>query len=130
MDPISVIVAALAAGARAGLTEASSVAVKDAYEGLRELVSRRLRGRSVARAALVEYEKAPHVWQEPPSAELVAVDAGSNAEIISAARRVLALLDEVSTRSGKYVVDMRGAQGAQLGDHNTQTNTFTTRPVV
>jgi hypothetical protein len=130
MDPVSVIVAALAAGAGVGLKETASRAVKDAYGGLQELVRRRLGSRPVAQTALVEHEKAPQVWQEPLSAELVAVDAGSDQQIVAAAQRLLALVDEVGTRSGKYLVDVRGAQGVQVGDHNTQTNTFTTRPVV
>lgn len=129
MDPISVIVAALAAGAGAGLKETTSRAVKDAYGGLRELVRRRLGGRSVAQTALEEHEKAPRVWQEPLSAELVAVDAGSDREIVAAAQQLLALVDEAGTRSGKYLVDVRRAQGVQVGDHNTQTNTFATRPM-
>lgn len=130
VDPVSVIVAALAAGAGAGLRDTASGAVKDAYGGLRELVRRRLVGRPVAEAALVGHEKAPQVWQAPLSAELVAVDAGSDEELVVAAQRLLALVDEAGTRSGKYVVDARGAQGVQVGDHNTQTNTFTTPPVV
>jgi hypothetical protein len=41
---------------------------------------------------------------------------------------LLALLDPTGTRAGKYMVDLRGAQGVQVGDHNTQTNTFSTPP--
>ena len=40
MDPITLIVTALAAGAASGAAEAASAAVKDAYAGLKALVAR------------------------------------------------------------------------------------------
>ncbi len=39
MDPISMLVAALAAGAVAGLKDTATAAVKDAYSGLKKLVT-------------------------------------------------------------------------------------------
>jgi len=38
------------------------------------------------------------------------------------------MVDPEGTDAGKYRVDVRGAQGVQIGDHGTQTNTFTTPP--
>jgi hypothetical protein len=128
MDPISMIVGALVAGAASGLKDSATGAVKDAYEGLRDLVRRRFVGRRVAETALSEHEKAPQVWAAPLSAELAAVGADTDAQIIAAAQRVMALVDEAGSRSGKYLVDLRGAQGVQVGDRNTQTNTFTISP--
>lgn len=128
MDPISLIVGALAAGAAAGLTDTAAGAVRDAYAGLRDLVRRRFTGRRVAQTALDEHERAPRVWQAPLSAELVAVGADTDAGIVAAAQRVMELVDEVGSASGKYLVDLRGAQGVQVGDRNTQTNTFTIPP--
>lgn len=124
MDPISLIVAALAAGAAAGLTDTASNAVKDAYAGLRELVRCRFAGRQMAEVALVEHEAAPEVWQAPLKFELEATGAGTNEQIIAAAQRLMALVDEEGTRSGKYAVDLRNAQGVQVGDCNTQFNAF------
>ena len=42
MDPISLIVAALAAGASAAVKDTAGQAVKDAYSGLKALVKRKL----------------------------------------------------------------------------------------
>lgn len=128
MDPISLIMGALAAGAASGLRESATGAVKDAYASLRNLVRRRIAGRRVAQTALEEHEKAPHEWQAPLSAELVAVGTHTDAQIIAAAQRVMALVDEAGSASGKYRVDLSGAQGVQVGDHNIQTNTFATPP--
>jgi RIP homotypic interaction motif len=124
MDPISVIVAALAAGAGAGVKDTASRVVKDAYAGLYGLVKRRFSGRPVGETILVQHEKAPEVWQAPLSAELEAVNAAADPRIVAAAQQLLALVDEAGARSGKYRVNMREAQGVQVGDYNTQTNTF------
>lgn len=128
MDPISVIVTALAAGAGAGVKDTVSQTVQDAYGGLRELVRRRVSGRPGADTVPLQPETAPQGWQESLSAELAAVDAGSDQEIVAAAQRVLALVDQAGTQAGKYRVDAQGAQGVQVGDHNTQSNTFTSPP--
>ena len=42
MDPITLIVTALAAGAALGLKDTASSAIKDAYQGLKTLVKKRL----------------------------------------------------------------------------------------
>ena len=34
------------------------------------------------------------------------------------------LIDPVGVRAGKYTVDVRGAQGVQIGDHDRQDNVF------
>jgi len=34
------------------------------------------------------------------------------------------LIDEAGSRAGKYTVDVRGSQGVQVGDRNTQHNEF------
>ena len=128
MDPISMIVGALAVGATSGLKDTATDAVRDAYEGLRDLVRRRFAGRRVGEMALAEHEKAPQVWTVPLSVELAAVGADTDTQIIAAAQRVMALMDEDGDQSGKYRVDLRGAQGVQVGDRNAQNNTFTMPP--
>lgn len=45
-----------------------------------------------------------------------------------AAQRLMALLDAAGTAAGKYTVDLRGAQGVQVGDRNIQTNTLRASP--
>ena len=50
MDPITLIVTALAAGAALGVTDTASQTVKDAYAGLKALVRKRLGGGTGCRA--------------------------------------------------------------------------------
>lgn len=125
MDPVSLIVAALAAGAVAGTQSTATEAVKDAYAGFKALVRRRLAGQPLGEAALERHESTPEVWQGALEAELVEADAGRDAALVKAAQQLMALLDAAGSQEGKYRVDVRGAQGVQVGDDNTQTNTFT-----
>jgi hypothetical protein len=128
MDPISMIVGALAMGATSGLKDTATEAIRDAYEGLRDLVRRRFVGRPIAEMALSEHEKAPQVWAKPLSVELATVGADTDAQIIAAARRVMALMDGSGGSPGKYQVNLRSSQGVQVGDLNTQSNTFNMPP--
>jgi hypothetical protein len=128
VDPVSLIVAALAAGAVAGAQNTATDAVRDAYTGLKELLRRRLSGRESGQVALARHEAQPQQWAGALEAELVEVRAGDDAGAVEAAQRLMALLDPTGAQAGKYVVDLRGAQGVQVGDHNTQTNTFSTPP--
>jgi hypothetical protein len=128
MDPVTLIVAALASGAAAGMTGAASSAVQDAYAGLKALVRRRFAGRRDGDLVLARHEEAPEAWAGPLSAELTAVGAGHDLALVSAAQELMSLVDADGSRAGKYTVDVRGAQGVQAGDGNTQHNTFQARP--
>lgn len=124
MDPITLIVAALAAGAARGAQSAASAMVSDAYGGLKTLVRGRLGSRPGAELVLAEHERAPETFREPLMAELARVEAGRDADLIAAAKALLNLVGEAEGRLGKYTVDARGAQGVQIGDGNRQEVVF------
>jgi hypothetical protein len=124
MDPITLIVTALAAGAAAGLTDAASSAVKDAYTSLKALVAKRLAGRPDAELVLTKHEQAPQTWCAPLMAELADAAADRDPNLIGAAQALLDLVDEAGARAGKYTVDVRGARGVQIGDYTRQDNVF------
>ena len=128
MDPIMLIVTALAAGAAAGTGDAAASAVKDAYAGLKALVARRLGGRPDAEVVLARHEEAPEVWQAPLMAELASAAADRDLELTRAAQALMTLVDRAGARAGKYTVDVRGAQGVQVGDHTRQANVFHAPP--
>jgi hypothetical protein len=124
VDPVSLIVAALAAGAVAGAQNTATEAVKDAYGGLKALVQRRLEGRPAAEMVLEQHEQDPAQWEKALEGELVKADAAADVEAVGAAQALMGLLDAAASQSDKYLVDVRGAQGVQVGDRNTQHNTF------
>ena len=55
MDPVSLIVAALAAGASAALKDTATEAIKDAYNGLKSLLKRKLGNEPAAQVAIDEH---------------------------------------------------------------------------
>ncbi|MFE1411204.1 hypothetical protein ACFW6F_10410 [Streptomyces sp. NPDC058746] len=121
MTGVELVMAALAAGASAGLTDTAGSAVRDAYGALREAVRGRLPARSgeVLDAERVE----PGVWEGRLREELTASGADQDGEVLAAAEHLWALVHP-GEGSGRYQVDASGAKGVQVGDHNTQTITF------
>ena len=128
MDPVTLIVTALAAGAATGMTESASSAVKDAYRSLRALVRKKLAGRPDAELVLARHETSPETWQAPLVAVLEDAEAEHDTDLVKAAQALMSLVDKAGARAGKYTVDVRGAFGVQIGDHNRQDNVFRAPP--
>jgi hypothetical protein len=128
MEPVTLILTALAAGAALGLKDTASSAVKDAYKGLKALVKKRFAGRRDGELVLARYEEEPDTWKGPLAAELTAAGADVDADLVAAAQALMSLTDEAGSRAGKYTVTVHGGQGVQVGDHNAQYNKFDTSP--
>lgn len=128
MDPITLIVTALGTGAALGAKDTASAAVKDAYQGLKGLVRKRFAGRDEGQVVLAQYENSPAKWEPMLAGELTEAGAAQDSDLIAAAQLLLSLTDPDGSRAGKYQVQVTGGQGVQVGDHNTQTNTFGATP--
>jgi len=135
MDPITLILAALAAGAAAGGKDLANNAIKDAYHGLKTLLMARFQKQASERggtdavhvdpvAVLQAHETRPDTWAAPLSDVLEESRAAYDEDILRAARVLLEQADPHGTAAGKYRLDLRGAQGVQVGDHGQMTNTF------
>jgi hypothetical protein len=130
MDPITLILTALVAGASAGALDELKDEVKEkakaAHGRLRDLVSKRFRAAGVpnAEAILAEYEGDPESYKSQLAKKLDAADAGKDDALMAAATAVLALL-ELGGKSSSYTVTVMDSKGVMVGDGNTQTNTFT-----
>src|SRR5215831_15356029 len=110
MDPVTLILTALVAGAAAGAKDTAAAAIKDAYTGLKAKVTARLARRKDGALVLARYEESPRAWEGPLSAELAAAGAGEDAGLVAAAQAVLAVADEPGWRAGKYTVQVSGGQ--------------------
>jgi hypothetical protein len=128
MEPISLILAALLAGAVKGAGQAATEAVQDAYRGLREALKRRLAGKPAAEQAVEQYTESPDDWKSNLEVHLKQARADQDQAVLDAAALVLRAADPEGTATGKYVVNLAGAQGVQVGDHNEQYNDFTAPP--
>lgn len=129
MDPVSLVVGAVIAGAAAGVGDGTAAAVREAYG---ELVRRlRLRFRSsdrpAAEAVLDRRDADPEVWRAALADAVAVTGAGDDPVVLAAAQRVLAVVSPPPGAPG-HVVDARGAQGVQVGDQSTQVNSFGAPP--
>jgi RIP homotypic interaction motif len=124
MDPVTLIVTALAAGAAAALQDGVKDTVKNAYKRLRDSAKKLLAGHPDGELALERHETTPGKWEGILKSELADTGADHDTDLIGAAEALMRLLDEAGARSGKYHVTIHGGQGIQIGDGNTQTNTF------
>jgi hypothetical protein len=124
VDPLTLILTALVAGVSAGAKDTVSTVVSDAYAGLKALVLRRFKGRPAGELALEKLAENPDAWEPALKAELTRSGTVEDQAVVEAAQHVLSLVDADGTKAGRYVVDARGAKGVQIGDQNTQHNTF------
>jgi hypothetical protein len=102
VDPVSLIVAALAAGASAALKDTAGEAVKDAYAGLKSLLKRKLGDKQAAQVAIEKHEEAPEVSEKPLEAEMRESGVADDEEVVKAAQRVMKLTDPECSQAGKY----------------------------
>jgi hypothetical protein len=92
MDPVTLIVTALAAGAASALQDGPAVAVKDAYARLKSLMGKRFTGRPPRQnSCWAGHEAAPQTWEAPLAAELSAAGADADADLIIAMQHTVAI---------------------------------------
>jgi hypothetical protein len=128
MDPISLVMAALVAGVAKGASQSATAAVRDAYAALRSVLQRRLADRPAARDAVEQYTADADAWRGNLEVHLKQAGIAQDQDVIGAAAQVLRLTDPAGASAGKYTVNLSAAQGVQIGDHNTQANTFAPGP--
>jgi hypothetical protein len=134
VDPVSLIVAALVAGASAGAKDVVAAGVKDAYQALRSMLVRKLSAHEAAtpgisaEAILDAHARDADTWSGPLVAALTAARADRDDAVLAAATALLEQADPAGSAQGKYQVDARGAQGVQIGDHGTMTVNVAPRP--
>lgn len=116
MDPVTLIVAALAAGAAAGMGDTASQPIKDAYAGLKALIKRRFAGNAKAEETLADHEADPETYEKPLAKQLEAAGAPDDPEIVRAAEELLKKADQAGIKT-KYHVQVTGGKVGIIGDH-------------
>lgn len=127
MEPTTLIISALVAGATAALKETASQAVKDAYAGLKALIQKHFAGKPEADMALAQHEKKPEVWEAPLKDALAETGADKDEAIVQAAEKLLKLV-QPQVGTGKYSVQIGEAQGVVIGDEAKVEMTFGDKP--
>ncbi|WP_146229185.1 hypothetical protein [Nocardia neocaledoniensis] len=118
MDPLTIIVTALIAGAAAGGQDAASALVRDAYVALRRRVVGDGHDESVL-TAIEANESAAGADRAAVEAAVVRAEVVEDAEVRTLAQRVL---DVAPTK--QVYNDLRHAQGVHAGDSGTMNVTF------
>jgi hypothetical protein len=127
MDPVSLILAALVTGVATGLATGAGenvAAVRDVYRRFRGALKRRLAGRPAAEDAVEQFVADPEAWKGSLEIHLRQAGADQDRAVLDAASSVMRLADPDGAVAGKYIVNLAGAQGVQVGDHNWQRNVF------
>lgn len=122
-EVVELIVTALTAGAVAGAKDTASLAVKDAYAGLKMLTAKALRSSPDVETSAAALD-APEEHRSELVAALSAADIGHDPELADAARALLQLVDPQDSEPGKYVVNVHDNKGVQIGNGNTMTINF------
>ncbi|MFL5625735.1 MAG: hypothetical protein ACJ788_09100 [Ktedonobacteraceae bacterium] len=129
MDPLSLILAAITAGATASAKDTASAAIKDSYQGLKALIQRKFEGKPTAQAALVEYEEDPETYEKPLKKALLETHMDTEHDVVETAQRVLTLIQPQQAAMGKYNIQNTGTvQGQIVGDHAHVTLHFGDTP--
>ena len=108
MEPVTLIVGALAAGALKGVGESASAAVKDAYAALKAAVREKFAGKPSAEVVLAEYENDPDTYERPLEKQVVQVGIDQDPQIVQLAQNLMALMDPDGSTRGKYEVSLHG----------------------
>jgi len=124
MDPITLIVTALAAGAASAMQDDAKAVVKTAFARLRHLVRKRFTSPDNGEFMLDKHAAAPDIWQAPLKQELEQSGAAGDPELVDAAQQLMKLLDPQGTAAGKYAVTIGNSTGGQVGGRNSQVNHF------
>jgi hypothetical protein len=129
MDPVSLIEAALVAGAAASAKATADQAVKDAYTGLKTLLSRLFAQKPTAQVILEEHETDPATYEQPLKKLLTEAHADQDTELLAAAERVRTLVQPQQIGMGKYTIQNTGTvQGQNIGDTQQITQYFGNPP--
>ena len=119
MEPVTVIIGAIAAGATAAAKDTASQAVKDAYNGLRSLVQKCFSEKNYAKGemALTEYKDDPDTWEKPLIKALTETNADKSVDIIAAVEKLQKALENMADGPeimAKY--NIKNSQAGVIGD--------------
>ncbi len=106
MDPISAIVTALLTGAAAGIKPTSEKLVKDAYEGIKVLIKRKLNSPVVE---VLEADPSSETAKNLLSEQLKKAGAAEDEELLKQARALLELIKQHAPQASEVI-------GVKLGD--------------
>lgn len=128
MEPVPLLLQAVALGAVREPVDGESDALKIAYRELMRLLTDLFGEDESACVVLSQYAFDPGTWRAPLAKALVAAGASSDESVISAARHLMTLIGTMDAESAEYRVALHGVRGMQIGESNHQINIFAALP--
>ncbi len=129
MDPLTLILTALTAGASASIQDTASQAIKDSYNGLKALILRKFSDQPKAQTALDEYRDDPDTYEKPLRKAISTSHLDQDEELLTAAQQVMKLVQPQQAAMGKYNIQNTGTvQGQIVGDNSNVTMHFGNTP--
>jgi len=116
MDPLTVITAAVSAGATLALKSTAEQAVKDAYGALKSLILSKFGSKGDTAKAVEAVESKPESEGRKTTLqeELEAAGAGKDQEVVDKATELLKLLESKSPGASGGLVGQINAQGGKV----------------
>lgn len=124
MEPISLIIAALIAGATAATKDTAEKAVKDAYEGLKTLIKRKLEGDPIGQGLVDAEPEKIKKGEELLKDSIKNADVDQDEEVLKAAKKIMEKEDPEGASTGKYNIkaeQIKGIVGDISGGNVNQT---------
>ena len=123
MEPVMLIISALAAGAAAAGKDVGKQAVKDAYDGLKSVIKKWFaeKKKPEGETALAKYEEKPQAGEKALKDCLVETGADKAPEILKAMevfKQVLGSTPEGQKVITKYNLNITGSQVGVVGAHS------------
>jgi hypothetical protein len=128
MEPVTTaILAAIAAGATAGITDTAKQAIGDAYGGLKAILQRKFGRESKLLEAVDKLEADPDStgWKETVGKEATKAGANQDHDLIAAAEAVFAKLQELSAGGQQHIQTAIGSYIAQADRGGTASVSVT-----
>jgi hypothetical protein len=117
VDPISMIVIALATGAAAALKPTAEQAIKDAYAGMKTLIQDKYKNVSID---MLENDPTSQARQNILQQDLEKTDASKNEEVLRKAQVLLKAIEnkapEVASEVGVKLEDVKGGASLKIED--------------
>ena len=108
MEPMTLILTALAQGAAKVAENTGGQALKDGYNGLKALIKRKFGHAPEKVTPLEQHADAPEVWEKPLEHALQTSEVDKDAEIIELAQKLMAEIDPGAAAAGTYQVNVSG----------------------
>lgn len=119
VDPVSIVVAAVAIGAQEGIRETVADTVKGAYAGLKRLITDRYKG---VDSTAVENKPSSEAKRASLEEDLKDAGANSDAELLAAAKAVIEAVRADNPQAGEPIgVDLERIEAEALRIQNVQS---------